>query len=109
MKNFVQKGRTVTFTASAALASGAGVMLSATLFGVNSNDVAIGGSGEAVIEDVFSLPKAAITNTQFAAAYWDNTNKVTTNVASGNALIGVYTEAGGPSIPSPVRLIPKAA
>ena len=109
MKNHVQEGRTLSFVAPADLAPGAGVLLSATLFGVNTYQVATGATGEAVIEEVFALPKAAITNTRFAAAYWDNTNKVTTNVASGNVLIGVYTEASGPSLATPVRLIPKAA
>ena len=109
MKNFVQEGNTVTFTAAAALSGGAGVLLSATLFGVNSYDVVVGAPGEAAINGVFTLPKAAITNAQFAAAYWDSTGKQTTNVASGNVLIGFYTEAGGVSVSSPVCLIPKAA
>lgn len=109
MKNFVQKGNTLTFVAAAALLSGAGVLLSATLFGVAKTDVANGATGEAEIEGVFTLPKAAVTNTQFAAAYWDNTNKVTTNVSSGNVLIGFYTEAGGSAVATPVKLIPKAA
>ncbi len=109
MKNKIQSGHTLTFVAAGALLSGAGVLLSATLFGVNAYDVAAGQSGEADIEGVFLLPKAAVTNTQFAAAYWDNTNKVTTNVASGNTLIGFYTEAGGSSVATPVKLIPKAA
>jgi predicted RecA/RadA family phage recombinase len=109
MKNHVQEGRTLPFIAPSDLAPGDGVLLSATLFGVNVYQVANGSTGEAVIEEVFALPKAAITNTRFAAAYWDNTNKVTTNVASGNVLIGFYTEAAGPSVATPVRLIPKAA
>lgn len=109
MKNYVQQGKTVTFVASAALLSGAGVLLSATLFGVATTDVAIGATGEALIEDVVSLPKAAVVTTAFAAAYWDNTAKVTTNVSSGNVLIGFYTEAGGSAVATPVKLIPKAA
>lgn len=109
MKNYVQPGNVLTFVAAAALASGAGVLLSATLFGVTTGALANGETGEAAIEGVFTLPKAAVTNTAFAAAYWDNTNKVTTNVSSGNVLIGFYTEAGASGVVTPVKLIPKAA
>lgn len=108
MKNFVKQGNVLTFTAGAALASGVGVLLTASLFGVTAGAYANGEVGEAAIEGVFDLPKAAITNTAFAAAYWDNTNKVTTNVSSGNVLIGFYTEAGNPSVVTPVKLVPKA-
>ena len=109
MKNYVQAGNIVTFTAAAAILSGAGVLLSATLFAVATSDVANGAEGEAAIEGVFNLPKAAVVTTKFAAAYWDNTAKVTTNVSSGNALIGFYTEAGASAAVTPVKLIPKAA
>lgn len=109
MKNRVQTGSTLTFVAAAALLSGAGVLLSATLFGVATTDVANGATGEADIEGVYLLPKAAVATAAFSAAYWDNTNKVTTNVASGNVLIGFYTEAGASAAATPVRLIPKAA
>lgn len=109
MKNRVQTGTTLTFVAAAALASGAGFLLGTTLFGVNSYDVETGESGEAEIEGVFVLPKAAVTNTAFAAAYWDNTNKVTTTTSTSNTLIGFYTEAGASGAATPVRLIPKAA
>lgn len=109
MKNKIQSGNTLTFVAAAAVLSGAGVLLSATLFGVATTDVAIGATGEADIEGVFSLPKAAVVTTAFAAAYWDPVAKVTTNVATANVLIGFYTEAGGSAVATPVKLLPKAA
>jgi predicted RecA/RadA family phage recombinase len=109
MKNYVQKGGTVSFVAAADALSGSGVMLSATLFGVNSYDVKTGETGEAAIEGVFTLPKAAVVTTAFAAAYFDNTAKLVTNVSSGNALIGAFTEASASGVATPVRLIPKAA
>lgn len=109
MKNYVQPGKTVTFTAAADIASGAGLLLGTTLFGVATGDVASGEVGEAMIESVFTLPKAAVVVTAFAAAYWDNTAKVTTNVSSGNTLIGFYTEGSASGVATAVRLIPKAA
>lgn len=109
MKNKIQSGHTLTFIAAGALLSGAGVLLGSTLFGVNAYDVATGQSGEADIEGVFLLPKAAVVNTAFAPAYWDDSNKVTTTTATDNELIGVYTEAGASGVATPVKLIPKAA
>jgi predicted RecA/RadA family phage recombinase len=109
MKNKVQDGLTLTYVAVATIAAGAGVLLGGTVFGVNSYNVVSGDSGEAEITGVHNLPKAAVTNTAFAAAYWDNTNKVTTTSSSGNTLIGFYTEAGGSAAVTPVRLVPKAA
>lgn len=109
MKNYVKPGNVLTFTAAAAIASGSGVLLGATAFGVSCQTLAINETGEAAVEGVFDLPKAAVVTTAFAAAYWDNTNKVTTNVSSGNTLIGYYTEAGASAAVTPVKLIPKAA
>lgn len=109
MKNFVQKGDKLTFVAAATIAAGAGVLLGTAVFGVNSYNVVSGDSGEVMVEGVFTLPKAAVVTTAFAAAYWDNAAKVTTNVSSGNTLIGFYTEAGGSAVATPVKLTPKGA
>jgi predicted RecA/RadA family phage recombinase len=109
MKNRVQNGNTLTFIAVADVLSGQGLLLGGTVFGVSAYDVKTGDEGEAQIEGVFSLPKAAVVTTAFAAAYWDNAAKVTTNVAAGNTLIGFYTLAGAASAATNVRLVPKAA
>lgn len=95
MKNFIQKGGTLTFVAAAALASGAGVLLGDQgLFGVNSYDVAIGEEGEAAVEGVFNLPKVAATAIdRFDIAYWDDTNKVLTPTASTHNAVGYFTQA----------------
>lgn len=109
MKNRVQLGNTLTFIAAADIASGAGVLLGGTVFGVSATAVKSGAEGEAQIEGVFLLPKAAQATTAFAAAYWDNTAKVTTTTAASNTLIGFYTIAGASGVATPVRLVPKAA
>lgn len=109
MKNFVQPGHTITYIAAATILSGAGVLLGTAVFGVNSYNVVSGDSGELVREGVFTLPKAAVVTTAFASAYWDNTAKVTTNVSSGNTLIGFYTEGTGSAVATAVCLVPKAA
>lgn len=109
MKNRVQLGNTLTFIAAADVLSGQGLLLGGTVFGVSAYDVKTGAEGEAQIEGVFNLPKAAVVNTAFAPAYWDNTNKVTTPTAGSNTLIGFYTLAGASGAATNVRLVPKAA
>lgn len=94
MRNYVQPGDTVTFTAPAGgLASGAGALIGA-LFGVAAADAAAGTDVELVTRGVFDLPKAA--GIDFAAgdkAYWDNTAKAVTDDDEGNTLIGVAVRA----------------
>jgi predicted RecA/RadA family phage recombinase len=109
MKNYVQPGRTLPFIASADVKSGEGILLSATLFGVSCMDVANGATGEAMLEGVFTLPKAAVVTAAFDAAYWDGAAKKTTNVAAGNKLIGFFTEASVAGVSAAVKLVSKAA
>lgn len=110
MKNFIQSGHTLTFIATAVLASGAGVLLGDQgLFGVNLYKVAIGDEGEAKVDGVVDLPKAAVAIDRFDRAYWDDTNKVVTNVATDNTIIGYFTtDAAGGDATVNVMLTPVA-
>src|SRR5690606_35223988 len=89
------KGGTLTFVAAAVTASGAGVLLGDQgLFGVNSYDVDIGDEGEAKIEGVFNLPKVGATVVdQFDIAYWDDSAKVVTPVASTHKAVGYFASS----------------
>ena len=109
MKNYVQPGNVLSFTAAADLASGVGVLLGTVAFGVTTGAVKSGETGEAAVEGVFTLPKAAVVVTAYAAAYWDNTAKLATNVSSSNTLIGYFTEGSASGVATAVKLIPKAA
>ncbi len=91
MKNYIQQGNTLTFTAAAAIASGDGVLQGA-LFGVAATSAAIGEDFEADLVGVFELPKAAGAITRGAKVYWNNGNSQVTTTASGNTLIGAATE-----------------
>ncbi len=107
MKNFVQEGKTLTFTAGATIAAGAGMLLGDQgLFGINSYDVVSGDSGEAMVNGVFDLQAAAVTADPFDLAYWDDANSVVTNVSSGNTKIGYFTEAVTSGAIVPVLLTP---
>lgn len=95
MKNFVQNGVNVTLAAPYALTSGQGALVG-SLFGVASAAYASGESGEFVTEGVFDLVKVGSQAwTVGEKVYWDNANRRTTNVASGNTLIGVALTAVG--------------
>jgi predicted RecA/RadA family phage recombinase len=95
MKNYVQHGKTVDITAPYAVSSGGGVLVG-SLFGVAVIDIANGDVGSISTEGVYTLAKAAGAGTdgaQGAKAYWDNSAKKVTGVASGNTLIGCFLAA----------------
>ena len=88
MKNFVQKGSTVDYAASANITSGQPVLVGAML-GIAATDIANGATGILATEGVFTLPSLTGTGwAQGAQLYWDDTNKRVTNVASGNTACG---------------------
>ena len=93
MRNFVQEGLTLTFTAPYDVASGGGVLIG-SLFLVSLQAVLSGGSGEGKPRGVFDLTKA--TGEAWTAGgkvYWDNTNKRLTTTSAGNTLVGVALQA----------------
>ncbi len=93
MKNFIQKGDTVSVTAPAALASGQGVLVGG-LFGVAAHSAVQGASVEVVRKGVFELNAVtADTGAQGAKMYWDNTNRRLTTTATNNTLVGCLTAA----------------
>lgn len=93
MRNYVQPGDMITFTAAAVIASGAGVLVG-SLFGVAAGAYANGAEGELKTTGVFDLTAAtAATGAIGAKAYWDDTAKAVTGTATNNSLIGVFVLA----------------
>jgi len=95
MKNYVQKGETLTLTAPYAVSSGGGALVG-SVFGVASNDYGNGEEGEFQVAGVFDLTRetgASTGFTQGALIYWDNANKRITKTATSNKLIGVAVRA----------------
>jgi predicted RecA/RadA family phage recombinase len=95
MKNFVQKGETLTLTAPYAVSSGGGALVG-SIFGVAATDVASGEEGEFQVQGVFDLIRISGGTTgwtQGTLIYWDNSSKAITKTASGNKLIGVAVKA----------------
>jgi predicted RecA/RadA family phage recombinase len=95
MKNFIQRGETLTLTAPYAVSSGGGALVG-SIFGVASNDYASGEEGEFQVAGVFDLVRETGASTgwsQGALIYWDNTNKRVTKTSTSNKLIGVAVRA----------------
>jgi predicted RecA/RadA family phage recombinase len=106
MKNYVQKGDTVTLPAPYDRLAGQGAKIGA-LFGVAVNDVLSGADGEFLLTGVVDLPKvsAQAWSSIGTLIYWDNTDKVCTTTASTNLCIGVnVATAANPSATGRVRL-----
>lgn len=92
MKNFVQNGDYIDFTAGATITSGQLVQMG-SLHGVSVTDVANGAKGVLARTGVFNLPKQTGASTDAVAAAGDpvyfKTGKVTGNSDSGaNKLVG---------------------
>lgn len=96
MRNHVQPGNVITFTAAAPVRSGDGVTMGA-LFGVAATDAAPGQEFEAAVTGVYRLPKAAVAIAPGARAYWHLANGNVTTTATGARPIGAATEAAGTS------------
>jgi predicted RecA/RadA family phage recombinase len=93
MRNFIQPGNVLSLSAPYDRLSGQGALVG-SIFGIAAYDVLSGTTGEFVLTGVFSHAKTASQAwTVGQKIYWDNTNKVMTNVATGNVHIGHAVEA----------------
>lgn len=97
MKNYVQRGDTLTLPAPAAIVSG-GVVIVGSIIGVANGDAANGAPVDLDVVGVFSLPKvSALAINAGEAVYWDAANGVVNKTAAGNTKLGAATE----SVPNP--------
>lgn len=105
MRNFVQRGATLTVPAPANVLSGMGVQVG-SLFGIAAEDCAAGFDLDLSVEGVFTLPKVqALAIGIGDPVYWDSTGRLVTATAAGNQRIGVaVTVAPNPSGTVDVRL-----
>ena len=105
MRNYVERGMTLTLTALYAVAAGAG-HLAGHLFGVAKEGAVQGAPVTVELVGVYDLAKhGGDTFAQGDLVYWDDANKVVTSTASGNHLIGATTApAAGGDATARVRL-----
>ena len=88
MKNYVQDGKTITHTPTAAVASGGAVLITA-LLAVAVAAVAANEAGEFTTEGVYELPKATADDVTIGAQlYWDDSAKNITTVVGTNKPAG---------------------
>lgn len=105
MKNFVQPGDTIALTAPYDVTSGKGFQVGG-IFAVASFDALSGAGVEGQRTGVFDLAKVSAQAWAVGEAiYWDNTNKVATNVkGTANLFIG-YAVATAANPSSAGRLV----
>lgn len=106
MKNFIQDGDVLTLTAPYDVASGAGFQVG-NIFAVATSAALSAASVEGKLHGVFDLAKtSAQAWTVGDPIYWDNTNKVATNVAGGLKIGVAALAALNPSSTGRVKLLP---
>lgn len=106
MKNFIQPGDCMTFTApGGGVVAGKGCKIG-QLFVVPTTDTAAGLPFSGCVTGVFDLDKvSAQAWTEGALIYWDNAAKNCTTVSTSNLLIGAAAAvAANPSATGLVRL-----
>lgn len=97
MRNFIQKGDVVPFTAGGALVSGQVIKIS-DVIGIVTADFASGEEAQAVLSGVFEVAKKSTDNVaQGDALYWDAGNAYFTKTSAGNTYAGVAFRAAGVS------------
>ncbi|MEL4280707.1 MULTISPECIES: DUF2190 family protein [Shewanella] len=88
MKNYIQDGKTISFTPTAAVASGEAVLLGMLLV-VAIGAIAANTAGEGVTEGVFELPKKSTDVVALGVElYWDDTEKELTTTDTDNTKVG---------------------
>lgn len=93
MKNFIQKGDTLSVTAPYAVSAGGGVQVG-SIFGVAINDAANGADVVLALEGVYELAKTtAEAWTQGQYIYWNNTTKALTTTVGANLKVGYARQA----------------
>ena len=98
MKNFIQQGDVMTFTAPSTVTSGAPVLIGSLLvvptIDADTNDLFTG-----VATGVVSGTKPGSQAwTEGAKIYWDDSAKKFTTTSSANTLVGVAAEAVGSGV-----------
>lgn len=95
MKNYIQDGKTISFTPTAAVASGEAVLLGMLLV-VAITAIAANTPGEGVTEGVFELPKKSTDVVALGVdLYWDDTANELTTTATDNTKVGKAWMASG--------------
>lgn len=105
MKNFIQKGNTMTFTAGATITAGQ-LVLVGVLVGVALNDAASGEECEMAISGVFEVGKVSGAIGIGVAVYYNaSEGKATTTVSTNKQIGWCWVEAASDDTTVKVRLL----
>lgn len=97
MRNYVQRGDTLTIPSPAVVLSG-GVVIAGEIKGIAAGHAASGEPVDVQTSGVFELPKVAANAFALGAVvHWDGTAGLATSTASGNTRLGVAVEAAAAS------------
>ena len=92
---FVQRGEQIHYVPTTDRAAGE-VVVQGDFVGVTVRPIAANTLGTLVVSGVFDFPKS--TGAAYTAGqvlYWDDANKVATDTATGNKLLGKAVQAAG--------------
>ena len=87
-KNYIQEGNVLSYTATAAVASGAVVVIGKRI-AIALADIAVGDTGAITAEGVFAVAKLGTDVVGLGdLLYWDAANNRLTTTAAGNTAAG---------------------
>jgi predicted RecA/RadA family phage recombinase len=107
MKNFSQRGMTLTLTPTADVAAGVGYLHGAALFGVAPAAVTANLPGEFITEGVVDIAKtSALAISVGDRLFWDPTNKVVNKTATAQQQVGIaVAAAANPSATVKMKIV----
>jgi predicted RecA/RadA family phage recombinase len=97
-KNYIQEGNVLSYTATAAIASGAVVVIGKRI-AIALADIAVGEAGAITAEGVFAVAKLGTDVVgQGDLLYWDAANSRLTTTAAGNTAAGFAAAPAGAGV-----------
>lgn len=97
-KNYIQEGNVLSYTATAAVASGAVVVIGKRI-AIALADIAVGEPGAITAEGVFAVAKLGTDVVGLGdLLYWDAANNRLTSTAAGNTAAGFAAAPAGAGV-----------
>lgn len=97
-KNYIQEGNVLSYTATAAVASGAVVVIGKRI-AIALADIAVGETGSITAEGVFAVAKLGTDVVGLGdLLYWDAANNRLTTTAAGNTAAGFAAAPAGAGV-----------
>ena len=97
-KNYIQEGNVLSYTATAAVASGAVVVIGKRI-AIALADIAVGETGSITAEGVFAVAKLGTDVVGLGdLLYWDAANNRLTTTAGGNTAAGFAAAPAGAGV-----------